>query len=373
MKIGFILNPIAGIGGPAGLKGSDGAEIQTRAMALGSEPGSLHRARQTLSALTRAETAIRWLSAGPDMGHALLTVLGFSPERCYQHARPSQARDTRDAAAAMLAAGADLLLFVGGDGTARDLLDSTQGQCPVLGIPAGVKIQSAVYAVSPSSAARVIQELNGRPRWQQSCQQREVMDLDESLLRQGKVSPRLYGYLPVPECGHRLQGAKARHPGRDEAAATAIAHYLHRQMQPDTLYVLGPGSTTYALKQCLGGGTLLGVDVYRNRQPLALDVNRRQLLALESRPPWEVMVTCIGGQGFILGRGNQQIAPELFTAPRHARLRLLATPAKLAELAGRPLLSDSGSAELDQHFNGYHRIVTGPGEETCYPVCAAHY
>lgn len=373
MKVGFILNPVAGIGGPAGLKGSDGADIQARALALGSAPGSALRAEQTLAALGQAGHRFNWLSAGPDMGHRLLTELGFNPELCYHHARPSQAQDTREAAAAMVAAGAELLLFAGGDGTARDLLDGAGGHCPVLGIPAGVKIQSAVYAVSPSSAARVLLELESGSDWQPRCQQREVMDMDESLLRQGQVSPHLYGYLPVPDCGHRLQGAKARHPGRDQAAAMAIARYVQARMQSDTLYVLGPGSTTHALKQRLGGGTLLGVDVYRNRQPLALDVSRHKLLMLDTQHPCEVMVTCIGGQGFVLGRGNQQIAPELFAPPHNARLRLLATPAKLAELGGRPLLCDSGSAELDRQFNGYHRIVTGPGEETCYPLRAAHY
>jgi len=279
----------------------------------------------------------------------------------------STAADTRAAAIALADAGVDLLLFAGGDGTAVDVLAAVGDRLPVIGIPAGVKMHSAVFGVTPRSAGELAAAfVAGRVRGDAPG---EVMDVEESDLRAGLISPRLHGFLRVPIAPGLVQGGKARSAPAEAAAQAAVAAHAAELLDGVTA-LIGPGTTTQAVMAALGlPKSLLGVDVVQGGRLLAADADEETLLGLAG-PDAIVIVTPVGGQGFVLGRGNQQISPAVLWAIGVDRLLIVATEAKLAALAGRPLLVDTGDPELDAALAGYRRIVTGYRQETVYRVTA---
>jgi predicted polyphosphate/ATP-dependent NAD kinase len=277
------------------------------------------------------------------------------------------AADTRAAAKAMAEEGVDLLLFAGGDGTAVDVLEAVGGRVLALGIPAGVKMHSAVFAVNPRSAGRLaLLVAEGRA---QATMEAEVMDVDEDALREGVVSPRLYGYLRVPVEAGLVQGGKARTAASDRAAQQAIAAYVVDRLLQDRLWYVGPGTTTRAILEAVGAEkTVLGVDVVRERELVVADADEETLLRLASHEPASVIVTPVGGQGFVFGRGNQQLSARVLREVGLENVVVVATESKLAALAGRPLLVDTGDARLDRELAGYVRVVTGYDREVVYRV-----
>jgi len=375
MKIGLVVNPWAGIGGPAGLKGSDGAGCVQAALAASSLPQVPARLAAMFAACGEAAQAIRWYTADGEMGLSALQAAGLQACAVVPVAVPSQAADTRRASAILAGMGIDLLLFAGGDGTARDVLDGLRdagamGRLPVLGLPAGVKMQSAVFANHPTAAGALLRQLqqNGLS----VCCDAEVMDLDEDILRHGVIMPRLYGYLQLPLAPTLTQGGKARHVSGSGAQRMAIARGFAEKMEARALYLVGPGSTTQALLSLLGvDGTLPGVHAaLGDGTLLARDATRRQLeeLAADWQAPLHLVLSPIGGQGMVLGRGNQQISPDLLRAAGKRGLHVLAPPAKLMSLQGGVLRIDSGDAGLDAEFNGYLPVTTGYREQTMWPV-----
>ena len=372
-KVGLIVNPVAGLGGRAGLKGSDGVEIQRQALAMGVRPQAGERAARALKPLLPLRDDLVLLTFPAEMGEEAARAAGFEPQ-VIGHILPGHTtpEDTRRAARAMRDAGVQLLLFAGGDGTARDIYEAIGESLPVIGIPAGVKIHSAVYAVSPEAAGWLARDfLQGRT---QELILSEVMDIDEEAFREGVVSARLYGYLRTPSGRHLLQGMKAASAPAEAAAQEAIAEEIVDHMRPGWLYVVGPGTTTRAIFQRLGlPKTLLGVDVVKDGELVAQDVNARQLetLVQEHIPRVKIIVTPIGGQGFLFGRGNQQISPEVLRMVGPKGLIVVATRDKIHRLAHRPLLVDTGDPEVDAMFEGYVQVVTGVREAIVYPVRAA--
>jgi predicted polyphosphate/ATP-dependent NAD kinase len=365
--LGLVVNPVAGIGGRVGLKGSDGAGTVERALALGAAPEA---GRRTVEALVRLRAAWparrpfpRVLAAPGEMGERAAREAGLEPE-VVGAIRPGRttAEDTRRLAAAIVERGADLLLVAGGDGTARDVHDALGGRGTVLGIPAGVKIQSAVFATGPAAAGELAAEFLAaeRPR----TAEREVLDLDEDAYRDGRVAPRLYGTLRVP-AGRLVQGRKSPSPPEDAATMAGIAADLAERLVPGRRYVLGPGTTVRAIAERLGvPKTLVGVDVvlaeeWGRATLLAADVGERELLATFAGGPASIVVTPIGGQGFVLGRGNQPISPAVVRAVGREHIIIVATAAKLAALGGRPLVVDSGDPALDAALAGYVTVLTG--------------
>jgi predicted polyphosphate/ATP-dependent NAD kinase len=278
----------------------------------------------------------------------------------------STAEDTRDIARAMRDAGADLLLFAGGDGTARDMLDAVGDTVPVLGIAAGVKIYSAVFAVNPGRAGDLAAAfLDGDV----ITHEREVLDLDEEAYRARAVSPALYGYLRVPFRRGSVQGAKTPTPPGEESAADAIARDVVERLDPAQPCILGPGTTTRAIARRLGlEKTLLGVDVLKAGVMQIADASEQQLAAAAAREPVRIVVTPIGGQGFLFGRGNPQIGPAVLRLVRREDVLVVATAAKLAALRGQPLLVDTGDASVDASLTGYLTVITGYRESSPYRV-----
>jgi len=361
-RLGLIVNPVAGLGGRVGLKGSDGAVIQRRAIELGAASESLARAVQALERLSPIRDGLTLVTYPSEMGQVAAKRSGLSPQ-VIGSIKPEQttAADTKDAAQAMRQLGVDLLLFAGGDGTARDIADVIGDDVLVLGIPTGVKMHSAVFAVSPASAGELaLETLKGRIR---RTRQAEVMDIDEDALRAGSVSPRLYGYLTIPYEQSLVQGVKAPSVAGDRVAAEAIAAEILRQMKDERLYIVGPGTTTRAILRGLKlEKTLVGVDVVGKGRLVARDVNEAQLLDLLKGHEATIIVTPVGGQGYLFGRGNQQLSPKVIEQVGRDNIIVVATPDKLDALSRRPLLVDTGDAETDRLLSGYVRVVCGRGD-----------
>ncbi|ACE84534.1 ATP-NAD kinase family protein [Cellvibrio japonicus] len=369
-KLGVIINPYAGLGGSVGLKGTDGEAIRREALARGAEQRAPARMARTLNAVTAFADRIAIYCFAQDMGADVAQALGFATVIVGQaQYQPTQAEDTCAAARALMAAGVDLILFAGGDGTARLIADVAGIRQPVLGVPSGVKMHSGVYAISPEAAGDILQQfLTGKLV---NIAERDVKDIDEDAFRQGLVRARFYGTLLVPEDSQLLQQVKNAGTERDELAQLDAAETLIEQLQDDTLYIVGPGSTTQVFLQQLGlQGSLLGVDVLLNNQLIACDVSATQLLALldEHKGPCKIIVTAIGGQGHILGRGNQQLSPAVLRRVGIDNLLVIAARGKILALNGRPLLVDTNDPELDRAFCGYRPVITGYQESVLYPV-----
>ncbi len=367
-QVGVVVNPVAGLGGRVGLKGSDGAEIQSRARSLGAEPRAQSRATEALRRLQRLP-AVRILTYPAEMGEDAARAAGLDPEVTGSIVPgETAAADTRRAAREMQARGVDLLLFAGGDGTARDVYEAVGLEQPVLGIPAGVKIHSAVYATSPAHAGELAAlYLEGRVV---GLREAEVMDIDEEAFRQGSLSARLYGYLRVPYRASLMQSQKVPTSGEEESMAEVAADVAAR-MEPGVLYILAPGTTTRAIARELGvDKTLLGVDVVRApgepgspAELVAADANEAHLLRLldgegEGQDA-RIVVTPIGGQGYLFGRGNQQISPRVIERVGKEHILVVSTPAKLHALGSAPLLVDTGEEAVDEMLSGYVMVVTG--------------
>jgi predicted polyphosphate/ATP-dependent NAD kinase len=367
-RLGLIVNPVAGIGGRVGLKGSDGAEIQRKALELGAVPRSNERAREALAVLSVMAEEVEVITYPAEMGEDAARRCALEPMVVGRiESRPTTAEDTRRAARAMERSNVDLLAFVGGDGTARDIYEAVGGGVPVLGIPAGVKIHSAVFATSPATAGELAASfLKGHVS---RLREAEVMDIDEDAFRRGVLSARLHGYLTVPFRRSLVQGLKAASSPTEEASQRAIAAEIVGRMERECLYILGPGTTTRAIASHLGlTKTLLGVDVVRDREMVAADAGESELLQLLHNAEARIVVTPIGGQGFILGRGNQQISPQVIRQVGRECTIVVSTPEKIQALRGQPLLVDTGDRSVDEMLSGYVRVVTGYAEEMLYRV-----
>ncbi|CAG0981505.1 hypothetical protein ANAEL_01772 [Anaerolineales bacterium] len=365
-RIGLIVNPLAGIGGRVGLKGSDGIETQRRALELGAVSESIHRASLSLIQLLQTESTLEVVTFPREMGETSAREAGFSPTVIGETGASTTAEDTRHAVREISTLGVDLILFAGGDGTARDVCSAISEGFPCLGIPAGVKIHSAVYATNPKHAGELAgMYLAGKARLREA----EVLDLDEEAYRDGRVSTRLYGTLHVPYRPLLLQNQKAPSPASETHQAEAIAADVVDGMQSGVAYILGPGTTTRAIAQELNvEKTLVGVDVVHDGKLIAKDVTQKQLLELTETLPAKIIVTPIGGQGFLFGRGNQQIGPEVIRKVGRGNIIVVSTSDKLRALRLQPLIVDTGDTEVDALLEGYFSVITGYKESMVYKV-----
>ncbi len=368
MRVGLVVNPVAGLGGSVGLKGTDGPGTAAEALARGATPQAGPRASRALGRLAArlrgAAVTVAPGTLGADWTAGLpltLTVAGAGDPT-------GTARDTRAAVAAM--ADCDVIAFAGGDGTARDVAASLAPHQAMLGIPCGVKMHSGVFAVTPEAAGAVLAEvLAGAVDWDTEA---EVMDIDEAELRAGRLAPRLYGLARVPRVAGRMQASKGG-PRQDWAAALAgAAAEIARGMDAGTLYVIGPGTSAGAVMRAAGHApTILGVDALRDGHVVARDARAADLAALAGDGPVRIVLGVTGQQGFLIGRGNQQIAPGLIARAGRDGLIVLASEAKLSALAQPRLWVDTGDPALDAALSGFVRVRTGAGRETLMRVAAA--
>ncbi len=364
--LGVLVNPYAGLGGSVALKGSDGVQTRDEALRRGAEPQAPARMSRALKALSTVSnvTVLTW---GGDMGENSCRAANVPCTVIGESSMPSNPDDTRAAAAALKAAGAELILFAGGDGTARDLVDAIGLGTPVLGVPAGCKMHSAVYAVNPEAAGSLLAELAGGGLV--ALESAEVRDIDEAAFREGVVKARHYGELQVPAEARYLQQVKCGGREVEDLVITEVAAWVADSLEDDTWYLMGSGSTVAVVMEQLGlENTLLGVDLVRNGEVVAADLGAQQLLERIGNEPANAVVTVIGGQGHLFGRGNQQFSPALIRRLGKENIQILATRTKLETLEGRPLLVDSGDPDLDKQLCGLWPVTTGYEDQILYRV-----
>ncbi|KYH41724.1 MAG: ATP-NAD kinase [Candidatus Bathyarchaeota archaeon B26-2] len=357
-----MVNPIAGMGGRVGLKGTDGDALE-EAIARGAEPVSPRRAVEFLRRLRSLglEPSVEVVTCPGLMGEYETASAGFSAEVLPMEVKAkTTAEDTKAAVRLMVELAVDLLVFVGGDGTARDILDAMRkmDSIPVLGVPSGVKMYSGVFAASPSDAADIVDAVIKR---QADMMDFEVMDIDEDAFRRDRLSIRLYGFLRGPFVPMRLVGSKQATPETLEESENqlAIARFVVEEMDPEGVYVLGPGTTVKKVADLLGvDKTVLGVDLYRGGSVLK-DVDERTILReIKGVKKVWIVVSPIGRQGMLFGRGNQQISPNVIKAVGKERIIVLATKGKIQNIEGGVLRVDTGDPDVDEMLRGYLKVIT---------------
>jgi len=351
-RIGVVVNPVAGMGGRVGLKGTDGKVAE--AIERGAEQRAPERARAALDALAGTDAAVELYAFGGEMGEDAAREVGFDPVvvgtpesdgKADPKPTDTTAADTRRAVRGFVEADVDLILFVGGDGTAVDVaetLANLDSEIPIIGVPAGVKIYSSVFAVRPRAAGHIAATFT-------DIETGEVNDVDEDAYREAEVSTELRAIARTPVAEQRQAGKR-----RGGGTVATLAEGFVEDIDPDVTYVLGPGSTVGAIKDRLGfEGSPLGVDVWRDGELLVRDGGADEIeAALGERTV--VVVSPIGGQGFVFGRGNQQISPDVI---RRSEVEVVASRSKLDDLDA--LRVDTGDPDLDETLRGWCRVRVG--------------
>jgi len=357
IKVGFIVNPYAGMGGAVGLKGTDGCVRE--AYARGAVPMAPAKAIRFLSSLSKND--IHFLTAGREMGEHELAKVGIPYDVIY---RPDEGKksdpiqtgaiDTINACMEMIQNDTGLIIFCGGDGTARDIFSCTGQLIPILGIPAGVKIYSGVFATTPESGAHLLSDWNGT-----SLSDGEVMDVDEEEYRKGILNTSLFGYAKIPSGPVRCQSSKQVSFGDESREVEQIATFITEVMRDDTLYLLGAGTTTKAIADRLHlSKTILGIDAVYQGRVIGTDISEREILTLvEKFDRIKIIVSPIGAQGFILGRGNQQISCSVIRKTGVDSLIVVATEAKLRNT--KTLFIDTGDPSLNNKFGDTIQVICG--------------
>jgi predicted polyphosphate/ATP-dependent NAD kinase len=354
-KIGFLINPVAGMGGAVGLKGTDG--LAQEAVARGAKPMASLQAKEALNLLRGESDRLFFFSASGEMGEQALKECGLHYSTDYQAPRNSGAKDTKAVCKIFLEKRVDLILFCGGDGTARDVAAAVGLQVPILGIPAGVKMHSGVFAVSPQAAATLA---SGYLQGELRVRETEIVDVDEELYRSGELQTRLYATARTPYQPALVQERKRIYESAsEEEFKDQIAIFASEFMRDGSAYILGAGTTTARIAGQLGvEKTLLGMDVVKDGRLLIKDASEKDLLRLlDGEKSVKIIVSPIGAQGFILGRGNQQISAEVLRRVGEENLIIVSTPHKLSELDH--LLVYAGDADLDRSIAGRRLVVTG--------------
>ncbi len=365
-KIGLIINPIAGMGGSVGLKGTDG--VLEEAVRRGAQPKSNMRAETALKELLPVKDDVVIYTYGGSMGGDAAAGLGFEVELLGGSGKSTSSKDTLELVRKLQSEAVDVILFAGGDGTARDIYSAVGQNIAVLGIPAGVKVHSPVYAQTPAKAGELLRAYISGDR-SVTVQEAEVLDIDEEKYREEIVNTRLFGYLNIIYKKELIQNKKSGTPLSEGSAQEAISYEITDNMEPDTYYVIGPGTTMRAVMQKLGlPYTLIGVDIVKDKQLVVKDAGESQILETVGGKKAKLVLTVTGGQGYLLGRGNQQISAEVVREIGADNIIIAATQKKLRTFLGQPLLVDTGDADLDRSLCGYTRVITGYKEGIIYKI-----
>jgi predicted polyphosphate/ATP-dependent NAD kinase len=364
-RLGLVVNPIAGMGGRVALKGTDGERALRLARERGAVPIAPQRAERALRRLAAGGPPLRVLAAPGTMGAEPAATAGLEVETTAPAAEPgsdTRPADTRNAVAEMRERGVDLLLFAGGDGTARDIVDTIGADLPLVGVPTGVKMHSGVFAATPDAAGAAASAYLRHPG-PAALREAEIADVDEDAARDDRVAARLYGSALVPRQPSLMLGAKTPSTTSADAALDALCARLAATLPRGRLTLLGPGTTTGRVLSHLGlRGTLLGVDAVRDGELLGVDLDEEGILALLDDAHDALLLSgVVGGQGSLFGRGNQQLSPRVLRRLGRDRIQVVAAADKLLHLTPPRLRVDTGDDALDAELCGYVRVHVGPG------------
>jgi len=361
--LGLIINPISGMGGSVGLKGTDGKSILEKAIELGAKPNALNRTKQLLKELLSIKSKLKFITCPGNMGETILNEMEFEYELINNPLFKSEigifdttAEYTKIAANLMLNyKNLRIILFVGGDGTARDILDVVNKNKPCLGIPAGVKIYSSVFSINPKSASSIILQF----LWDEiPLKESEVLDIDEEAYRQGKLISKLYGYLLTPYDPVFSQSSKLASPDSDLTNQERIGKRVIESLEKDVYYLIGPGTTTKAITDGLKlKKSILGVDLILNKEIIAMDLNETQILHYISGKNTKIIISLIGRQGFLFGRGNLQFTPRILKEIGSKNLIIISTKYKLQNIPNQILKLDTRSPKLDKLMAGLYKVL----------------
>ena len=359
-RIGLIANPIAGMGGSVGLKGTDG-EIIKDAIELGATPVVPKRVEVFLSHI-KSKDEIFLLVAPGKMGEDLVSGKGFNYEVIGHIQQYTTAEDTKRIANLMLEEQVELIIFCGGDGTARDIFDAIKLKIPVVAIPSGVKMFSSVFALNPKAGAQIVDKFIEETI---DKQEKEILDIDEDAFRDNRLVSKLYGYLVVPKIQNLIQNAKdSSKVGRTiDENKYEIAQQIIETMEEDILYLLGPGTTVKSITDQLNlVKSLLGVDAIYNKSLIGKDLNESGIISLlDKYQNGKIIVSPIGGQGFVFGRGNQQFTPKILKRLGKKNIIIIGTEDKIKSL--KCLMVDTGDIKTNEMFKGLTKVIIGYKEE----------
>jgi predicted polyphosphate/ATP-dependent NAD kinase len=361
-RLGLLVNPIAGMGGRVALKGTDGDEALRLARERGAQPVAPQRAERALRRLAESGPPMEVLAAPGTMGADLATAAGLEvATTAAVSGRDTRPADTRNAVAEMRERGVDLLLFAGGDGTARDILDTVGADLPLVGVPTGVKMHSGVFAATPDAAGAAASAYLRHPD-PAALREAEVADVDEDAARDDRVATRLYGSVRVPRQPRLMLGAKAPSARSADVALDALCAQLAATLPPERLVLVGPGTTTARVLGHLGiDGTLLGVDAVRDGELVGADLDEQALLSrLDGEADPLLLAGVVGGQGSLFGRGNQQLSPRVLRRLGRERIEVIAAADKLLALSPPLLRVDTGDDALDADLCGYVKVHVAP-------------
>jgi len=371
-RLGLIINPIAGMGGSVGLKGTDG-DLVAKAQAMGAAPVAGPRAVTALTQLTELRKELLVLTCLGEMGATAAETAGLN-SRIVSGVGSAEttAEDTRAAANAILGHRPVLFLFVGGDGTARDVSEVVGKSIPILGVPSGVKMHSAVFAATARAAGEVARRYLLADDRESLLRDGEIMDRETPSTGGENLSPKLFGMVRTPQVTFLVPGAKSSSPVTERATLAGAIHRASETINDERVSLIGPGSTMQALKRQLGfEGTPLGVDAVADGRCLAKDVNEQGILELIGNRPARIVVSIIGGQGFLFGRGNQQLSARVIRAVGTDNIVVVSSLEKLTTLFGNCLLVDTGDEDLDNSLAGHMPVIVSSIRTVMMPVRTA--
>lgn len=361
IKVGLIVNPIAGMGGKVGLKGTDGA-MYKKAVELGAEPVTVERIEDVLKLIKRDD--LYFLSAPDKMGENYLKNTKFKFEVVGEIEKETKREDTKKIAQIMMEQKIKALIFVGGDGTARDILDVVGMNIPVIAIPSGVKMFSSAFVFSAHAAAEMINSFGD------DFLEKEILDIDEKAFRENRLDAQFYGTVRVPNFQGLLQGKKSASvvDGKIKDKKKEVARYVTENMEEDCVYILGPGTTVKEIANIVGiEKTLLGIDAICNKELIGSDINEKDILKLiHENKKIKIIVTPIGGSGFIFGRGSRQISSEVLKNIGKENIIIVSTLDKVGGL--ETLHIDSGDYEVDKSISGSVDVIIDYNEEIIMEV-----
>jgi len=374
VTVGFLINPIAGLGGRVGLHGTDDQNAEL-ALAKGAQPLSTERALRAIKLLLPFKENFSFITVEGEMGSDVLDILGIE----YVPLKTSNSRalrgrtcgeDTHDAVQAMVDLGAEIILFAGGDGTARDIYSVVGAKLPLIGIPAGVKMRSGVFATYPENAAQILIDYVSNSGTKKEFT--EILDAVESCKSQGEISSEFFGLAMTINSKSLLQNPKLANSNYEDGLLELVAE-LAQGLSQDTLYLFGPGRTTNLILNLSGfSGSLIGVDALYNGVLVGDDLSELEILnLLEKYPKSFLFLGVIGGQGFLLGRGNQQLSYQVLEKISEDNIYIIAGSKKLSGIFPNRLFVDLGEEVRGSFLNGYRHVHTSPGRTTICNLVSA--